>query len=180
MLLSADTRRNPRPYDNSLYSIVDSPLLWRLIRLCRSVRHFCNCPGAFWGQSTRDNLSVGSRDLLLLVPLHDTTLHLPVVHEPYRILAITAMRLSRVCLQAFQHHASSSSLSARSNSISFLGLGRMGSQMAFNLFSKHHALASETSFVVCDAVPETARSFTEDFRKRYPAVQISVVDTPSQ
>jgi 3-hydroxyisobutyrate dehydrogenase len=90
------------------------------------------------------------------------------------------MRISRICLQAFQRHASSSSLAARASSISFLGLGRMGAQMANNLFSKHHALASDTSFVVCDAVPETAHSFSEEFRKHHPTARITVVDTPEQ
>ena len=56
----------------------------------------------------------------------------------------------------------------------------MGSQMAHNLFSKHHVLASDASFVVCDAVPETAYSFANNFKKLYPTARITIVDTPEK
>ena len=69
---------------------------------------------------------------------------------------------------------------SRAASISFLGLGRMGSEMAFNLFSKRHALAPEESFVVCDAVPDAAHSFVTNLKSHFPAVKIRVVSTPEE
>ena len=86
------------------------------------------------------------------------------------------MRFSVVHLQAIQRQVSAS----RSKSISFLGLGRMGSEMAFNLFSKQLSLSTDTSFAVCDAVPEAALSFANNFHKHFPGTLIRIVDTPEQ
>lgn len=69
---------------------------------------------------------------------------------------------------------------SRAASVSFLGLGRMGSEMAFNLFSKRHALASEECFVVCDAVPEAASAFAANLRHNFPASKIRIVGTPEE
>lgn len=89
-------------------------------------------------------------------------------------------------------------LSPRTASIGFLGLGRMGSEMAFNLFSKHHqahlinnstannngtsssSSRSDASFVVCDAVPESAQAFARKFLSQFPGANIRIVDTPDQ
>ena len=89
-------------------------------------------------------------------------------------------------------------LSPRTACIGFLGLGRMGSEMAFNLFSKHHqahlinnstannngtsssSSRSDASFVVCDAVPESAQAFARKFLSQFPGANIRIVDTPDQ
>ncbi|KAI5124323.1 hypothetical protein M0805_008930 [Coniferiporia weirii] len=52
--------------------------------------------------------------------------------------------------------------------------------MAFNLFSKRHALAVNSSFVVCDAVPETARVFTSNLQHHFPGCRIRIVNTPEE
>ena len=63
---------------------------------------------------------------------------------------------------------------SRAKSITFIGLGRMGSEMAYNLFSKRIAESSDHRFVVCDAVPEAAARFTDNFRKQFHAANITV------
>lgn len=56
----------------------------------------------------------------------------------------------------------------------------MGYQMAYNLFSKQYVQANAESFVVCDAIPEAARSFCEEFSGQYPDSQISIANTPEE
>ncbi|KAJ3743849.1 NAD binding domain of 6-phosphogluconate dehydrogenase-domain-containing protein [Lentinula raphanica] len=70
--------------------------------------------------------------------------------------------------------------SVRSRSTSFIGLGRMGHEMAFNLFSKQFAQANESEFVVCDTVPETAQSFCSNFVKQFPGSRIKIAKTPEE
>lgn len=72
-------------------------------------------------------------------------------------------------------------LSHRSNSISFIGLGRMGHEMAYNLFSKQYAREPTGSFfVVCDAIPDSARAFREKFQSHYPGAEIAIATTPEE
>ncbi len=73
-------------------------------------------------------------------------------------------------------HASRS----RANSISFVGLGRMGSEMAYNLFSKRHADDSSSRYVVFDAVPEVAAQFIVNFRKQFRGANINTADNPEE
>jgi 3-hydroxyisobutyrate dehydrogenase len=73
-------------------------------------------------------------------------------------------------------HASRS----RANSISFVGLGRMGSEMASNLFSKRIADENNSRFVVFDAVPEVAARFIIEFRKQFHSANITAVDNPEE
>jgi hypothetical protein len=71
----------------------------------------------------------------------------------------------------------------RAKSTSFIGLGRMGYQMAYNLFSKQYLQANGSeppSFVVCDAVPDSARAFCLEFSQQYPDAQISIASTPEE
>ncbi|PFH49120.1 hypothetical protein AMATHDRAFT_63843 [Amanita thiersii Skay4041] len=82
------------------------------------------------------------------------------------------MRPSPRCLQALQDGA------LRAKSTSFIGLGRMGYEMAFNLFSKQHAQANDTRFIVCDAVRESAERFCQSFRTQHPGARIEVAGTP--
>jgi 3-hydroxyisobutyrate dehydrogenase len=67
-------------------------------------------------------------------------------------------------------------LSQRAKSISFVGLGHMGSEMAYNLFSKRITESSDHRFVVFDKVPEAAARFTDDFRKQFQAANITVAN----
>ncbi|KAL1722625.1 6-phosphogluconate dehydrogenase [Schizophyllum commune] len=70
--------------------------------------------------------------------------------------------------------------SQRHKSTSFIGLGRMGYEMAFNLFSKQHALASDSHFVVCDAVPSSAARFRDAFMEQFPGAQLEVARDPGE
>ena len=69
----------------------------------------------------------------------------------------------------------------RSRTTSFIGLGRMGYQMAYNLFSKQHiAKENDSRFIVCDVVPDASRAFCTEFMKQYPNAQLSIADTPEE
>jgi 3-hydroxyisobutyrate dehydrogenase len=70
--------------------------------------------------------------------------------------------------------------SARAKSIGFIGLGRMGSEMAFNLFSKTFAEAHDSQFIICDTVPESTRTFRHAFLERYPAASVHIALTPGE
>ena len=82
------------------------------------------------------------------------------------------MRSTLRCLQA------TCSGLARSRTTSFIGLGRMGYQMAYNLFSKQHAKENDSRFIVCDVVPDASRAFCAEFMNQYPNAQLSIADTP--
>jgi hypothetical protein len=71
-------------------------------------------------------------------------------------------------------------LSYRPKSISFIGLGRMGHEMAYNLFSKQYTRETESHFVVCDAIPDSARAFCENFLSNFPGVKIAIASTPEE
>ncbi|TDL27253.1 3-hydroxyisobutyrate dehydrogenase [Rickenella mellea] len=68
----------------------------------------------------------------------------------------------------------------RPKSISFIGLGRMGSEMAFNLFSKTFAESKDAQFTVCDAVPEAAHAFRRNFQEHFPGASLHVSNTPEE
>jgi 3-hydroxyisobutyrate dehydrogenase len=68
----------------------------------------------------------------------------------------------------------------RADSTSFIGLGRMGYQMALNLFSKQYKQANNSHFVVCDVVPDAARSFCFEFTSQYPDAYITIASTPEE
>jgi 3-hydroxyisobutyrate dehydrogenase len=63
---------------------------------------------------------------------------------------------------------------------SFIGLGRMGSEMAYNLFSKQYTQAQDSQFIVCDALPETTKAFRDNFLAQFPGANLEIVDTPVQ
>ncbi|KAF8163118.1 NAD binding domain of 6-phosphogluconate dehydrogenase-domain-containing protein [Crassisporium funariophilum] len=84
------------------------------------------------------------------------------------------MRSTVRCLQA------SNKALLRTRSTSFIGLGRMGYQMAYNLFSKQYIQANDSHFVVCDAIPDSALSFRQRFLSEYPDAQLSIANTPEE
>ncbi|KAF8797846.1 hypothetical protein BYT27DRAFT_7123847 [Phlegmacium glaucopus] len=84
------------------------------------------------------------------------------------------MRSTFRCLQATNRGLS------RSRATSFIGLGRMGYQMAYNLFSKQHVKEKDWRFVICDVVPDASRAFRAEFMKQYPNAQLSIADTPEE
>ncbi|KAF7338640.1 3-hydroxyisobutyrate dehydrogenase [Mycena venus] len=84
------------------------------------------------------------------------------------------MKASLRCLQSVQR------LATRPKSTSFIGLGRMGSEMAYNLFSKQFAKRPDAHFVVCDALPEAASSFSQNFAAAFPGSNIEIVATPEE
>lgn len=54
----------------------------------------------------------------------------------------------------------------------------MGSEMAYNLFSKQFAAAPDSRFVVCDAVPSAAHRFCNQFSKEFPRSQLVIAESP--
>ncbi|KZT74200.1 3-hydroxyisobutyrate dehydrogenase [Daedalea quercina L-15889] len=69
----------------------------------------------------------------------------------------------------------------RPHSVSFIGLGRMGSPMAYNLFSKAVAeTKGGTRFVVCDARTAVSEAFASNFAKEFPGTQIDLVNSPEE
>ncbi|KAG6379147.1 3-hydroxyisobutyrate dehydrogenase [Boletus reticuloceps] len=68
----------------------------------------------------------------------------------------------------------------RSKSTAFIGLGRMGSEMAYNLFSKKLAQSTDSHFVVCDAVAESAMTFRQNLLSQFPGTNIDIVQTPEE
>jgi len=82
------------------------------------------------------------------------------------------MRSTMRCLQATNRGL------VRSRTTSFIGLGRMGYQMAYNLFSKQHVKENDSRFIVCDVVPDASRAFCAEFMNQYPNAQLSIADTP--
>ncbi|KAH9829195.1 3-hydroxyisobutyrate dehydrogenase [Rhodofomes roseus] len=69
----------------------------------------------------------------------------------------------------------------RPHSVSFIGLGRMGSPMAYNLFSKSVAESEGTArFVVCDARTAVAEAFAADFVKQFPGTQVDIANSPEE
>lgn len=71
-------------------------------------------------------------------------------------------------------------LAPRVKGTSFIGLGRMGSEMAYNLFSKQYAQSQDSRFVVCDALKENAHTFRDNFLAKFPGAKLEVVDTPQE
>lgn len=65
----------------------------------------------------------------------------------------------------------------RSRTIGFVGLGRMGFEMARNLFMKQPA---GTSFVVCDANQSAAEALVQQLTSSQPRVNIVVASTPAE
>ncbi|KAF7322532.1 NAD dependent epimerase dehydratase family protein [Mycena chlorophos] len=68
----------------------------------------------------------------------------------------------------------------RPHSTGFIGLGRMGSEMAYNLFSKTFANKPESRFVICDAIPEAATAFQNNFTAAFPGAHVDIAATPDE
>ncbi|KZV84061.1 3-hydroxyisobutyrate dehydrogenase [Exidia glandulosa HHB12029] len=64
----------------------------------------------------------------------------------------------------------------RSRTLGFIGLGRMGFEMARNLFTKQPG----ASFVVCDANQTAAQAFVSQLTSLQPHAKISVASTPAE
>ncbi len=89
------------------------------------------------------------------------------------------MRLTLPRLQALASHLATTP-PPRAKSIAFIGLGRMGSEMAYNLFAKQYAVANDARFFVCDVVPESVDAFTNNFAKHFPGAQLGVLKSPKE
>lgn len=69
----------------------------------------------------------------------------------------------------------------RQKSISFIGLGRMGSEMAYNLFSRTLVESNGgVRFVVCDAREATSVAFAKNFTTQFPGANIQIANTPAE
>ena len=69
----------------------------------------------------------------------------------------------------------------RQKSISFIGLGRMGSEMAYNLFSRTLVESGGAArFVVCDAREQSATDFVNNFHTHFPGAKIEVMTSPAE
>ena len=89
-----------------------------------------------------------------------------------------------------------SSTTARASTIGFIGLGRMGYEMALNAFSKtiiNHDLQRQTNgstlgsnsnalprFTVCDVNEDAANNLASVMRERFPGVDIAIRRTPAE
>lgn len=66
-------------------------------------------------------------------------------------------------LHALARRAASGTVSVnRSNNVAFIGLGRMGYEMATNLWRKKFANNNDGELIVCDARQEVAMRFVEE------------------
>ncbi|KAG6869069.1 hypothetical protein C0993_003389 [Termitomyces sp. T159_Od127] len=84
------------------------------------------------------------------------------------------MKPSARCLKALEH------IDLRHKSTSFIGLGRMGHEMALNLFSRQFAKDSNARFVVCDAIPDNSHAFREKFLGQFPTAKLAIASTPEE
>lgn len=87
------------------------------------------------------------------------------------------MRPTTRCLRPLDR---SGLLQSRSKSVSFIGLGRMGSEMAFNLFSKKFTEVNDSQFLICDALPDNVKSFRENFLAQFPGAKVGIAATPEE
>ena len=80
-------------------------------------------------------------------------------------------------LHALARRAASGTTPAdRSNNVAFIGLGRMGYEMATNLWKKKFAGKSTGELIVCDSRQEVAMRFVEEANGR----RASFVKTPRE
>ncbi len=77
-------------------------------------------------------------------------------------------------------HVLNGSRLPRAKSTSFIGLGRMGYEMAYNLFSKRYKEEQNIRFVLCDAISETAHRFRQSFISQFPDAKLEIVNTPEE
>ena len=78
-------------------------------------------------------------------------------------------------------HASRAHHAPRAQTTAFVGLGRMGFEMAYNLFSRTLVESSGSAhFVVCDARQEAAEHFSHNLVEQFPGAKIQVVPTPAE
>jgi len=89
---------------------------------------------------------------------------------------MASQRCTRLLKRQFRQYSSVSD-SQRSKNISFIGLGRMGFEMAYNLFSKTLKETSDSHFIVCDAIPDCAQSFRDKFLAQFPGAHVDAVMT---
>ncbi|KAI0080602.1 3-hydroxyisobutyrate dehydrogenase [Panus rudis PR-1116 ss-1] len=67
----------------------------------------------------------------------------------------------------------------RAQTTAFIGLGRMGSEMAYNLFSKTLVDTNGSAeFVVCDAREESAHTFVKNMEAQFPGTKVQIVSAP--
>lgn len=64
----------------------------------------------------------------------------------------------------------------RSRTLGFIGLGRMGFEMARNLFTKQ----TGARFIVCDANNDAVQAFVKQLRHLQPQAEVSVASTPAE
>ena len=80
-------------------------------------------------------------------------------------------------LHALARRATSGTTPAnRSNNVAFIGLGRMGYEMATNLWRKKFARGTTGELIVCDARQEVAMRFVEEANGK----RASFVKTPRE
>lgn len=56
----------------------------------------------------------------------------------------------------------------------------MGSEMAYNLFSKTFAQEKDAHFIVCDALKDNATKFASNFLAQFPGAHVSIAETPGE
>ncbi|EKM55634.1 uncharacterized protein PHACADRAFT_256396 [Phanerochaete carnosa HHB-10118-sp] len=86
------------------------------------------------------------------------------------------MRSTARLLNAVSHAVDGS----RARTTGFIGLGHMGYEMAYNLFSRTLVESGGSArFVVCDARQESATQFVNNFHNHFPGAKIEVLSSPA-
>lgn len=69
----------------------------------------------------------------------------------------------------------------RARTTGFIGLGRMGYEMAYNLFSQTLVETNGSAhFVICDAREETTTAFANHFHNHFPGAKVEVLTSPAE
>lgn len=69
----------------------------------------------------------------------------------------------------------------RARTTGFVGLGRMGYEMAYNLFSRTLVETNGAAqFVVCDAREDITNAFVKNFNNHFPGAKVDVLTSPAE
>ena len=89
-------------------------------------------------------------------------------------------RLLTSLSRSYSTHPPNGAHTSRQHTTAFIGLGRMGYEMAFNLFSRTLVESGGGArFVVCDARQDSAVSFVNNFHHHFPGARIEVASSPA-
>ena len=131
------------------------------------------------GRGTGDSRASGSYSLWALPRIYDlggsrSVADCRLLLVPQTILT---MRPTSRLLYAVTH----ANDATRARTTGFIGLGRMGYEMAYNLFSQTLVESGGSArFVVCDAREESSVMFVKNFNGHFPGAKIEVMTSPAE